>query len=273
MRLPTLPVTRLRLFATLPVASAAIISFDSVRHLAESAGFGPLAWLFPLTMDAAVAFGTDLWIRRKQSAAMSKARALALTVMAGSLVANTVDHYMTGSILGGLLGAVPPTVLAWMLLVLHQHGLGEADQDAPDQTDRFSGPGPVAISYTVPRFLAVPRSTVHVESDRAMDATVRELVQIVRTDGEPGPVPNWEKPDRTGPLPQPRKRTSAARTPATTVRRSATAKAPEDREIVAWISDQPTAPTKQQIMDRYPIGSGRALRLRTAATAKESTDE
>jgi hypothetical protein len=262
--------TRLRLFAAATIVSAAVISFDSIRHLAESAGFGPLAWLFPLTLDAVAAYGMDLWVRR--SAAMKQARALALAAIFLSLAANVADHWLAQrSVLGALLGAIPPAMLAALLSVAHRHGTGVDQQTAGPDPEPATEPDRVD-RYRVPDHIAVPDRLDHADpigppvGPLLVAAGPRSLVLLADE------YPDRETMDRVKrTMDQPRKRTSAARTPATTVRRTATVKAPEDQEIVSWISGQPDRPTKQQIMDRYPIGSGRALRLRTAA-AEESHD-
>jgi hypothetical protein len=236
MRLPAMSTTRLRAFATLPVVSAAVISFESVRHLAESAGFGPLAWLFPLTLDAAVAFGTDLWIRKERSAAMSQARLLALVVIVLSLAANVADHWLTTrSVLAAVLGAIPPAVLAAMLAVMHRHAVGPKDQKPAPAV-----PDPVAVADhqdSVPPSSAVPDHT-----------------------------------DSADPVPL-RKRTAAAtRTSRRTVAGTKTERVPQDQEIRAWVRDRPEPPTKRTVMAQWGVGSSRALRL--INEAKEAgTDE
>jgi hypothetical protein len=119
---PALRRTRLRVLAFITVAATATISFTSVQHLAASAGFGWLAWLFPLVVDAVAAFGMDVWMRR--SGAQRSAGALALSAIGLSLAANVADHYLaTGLVLAALLGAIPPIMLAWLLLTLHRHGI------------------------------------------------------------------------------------------------------------------------------------------------------
>jgi hypothetical protein len=129
-RLPALSVARLRIFAGLTIAAAAAISFESIRHLAVIGGFGTLAILFPLTLDAVAAYGMDLWVRR--SPAARQAKWLALSAIFGSLVANVVDHWLTQrAVLGAVLGAVPPGMLAALLAVAHKHASGTEDQAVP----------------------------------------------------------------------------------------------------------------------------------------------
>jgi hypothetical protein len=257
-------VSRLRLFATLPVASAAVISFESVRHLAEIAGFGNLAWLFPLTLDAAVAFGTDLWIRRERSAAMNQARALALVGIVLSLAANVADHWIsTRSVLAAVLGAIPPAILAAMLSVLHRHALGESK----------AGPPMVPESAVPERTELGPRNG----ADRGRFGRARsgwsDYAEPIGPTPEPADrseitrlVSSPDRPARTAP-----KRTAAA---ARTIRprtagNTTSSPVPQDSQIVEWIrSESKSGPvTKRSVITRWSVGSGRALRL-----IKEATD-
>lgn len=271
-RLPSWSVVRLRLFAAATIASAAVISFDSIRHLAESAGFGHLAWLFPLTLDAVAAYGMDLWVRR--SAAMKGARALALAAIFGSLVANVVDHYMVQrSILGAVLGAVPPAALAALLAVAHRHNVRPAGpvrstlmavRDAvwsslPQAVRSTSLLGPV--QYSIPDRI--------VTTDR-VDRTVRDAVWADLSYADRTTPPDHdEAPDRTKDrdvvqLQRTRRRTSAARTTHRTAGpRRTSASLPDDDAVRAWIADQRTngGVTKANVMDHFGIGSGKALRL------------
>lgn len=129
MTRPGWPQLRLRAFAAVTITSAAVISFDSIRHLATVYGFAELSWMFPLTLDAVAAFGMDLWIR--ESAAMRSARTLALVAIGLSLVSNVADHWLSQrSVLAALLGAVPPAMLAALLAVLHRHQVGRPGGDA-----------------------------------------------------------------------------------------------------------------------------------------------
>lgn len=112
---------RLRGLAFITVAATAVISFSSVQHLAEAMRFGWLSWLFPVTLDAVAAFGMDVWMRR--SKAQHSAATLALSAITLSLAANVTDHYQsTHLVLAAVLGAIPPAMLAALLLVLHRHG-------------------------------------------------------------------------------------------------------------------------------------------------------
>lgn len=262
---PFAPTTRLRIFAAVTIGSAAAISFESIRHLAETAGFGTFSWLFPATLDAVAAYGMDLWVRR--SAAWKQARALALAAIGGSLIANIADHWLSQrSILPAVLGAVPPAMLAALLAVAHRHGSGTAEVDrsidtavrdavwrtlpqaprwTPDRPDR----------YTLPdRIMSLDRSAPLYGPP--VGPLAAGPLEVVRTEDQVDPT------DRVVPLkPVQRKRTSAARVAGTTRR---TASLATDAEIVAWIKDQGGA-SKRAVMTQFGVGSPKALRLKTLA--------
>jgi hypothetical protein len=257
MRLPSVfsPGPRLRIFAALTIASAAVISFDSIRHLADYAGFGNLAWLFPLTLDAVAAFGMDLWIRR--SPAWKQARALALVSIFGSTIANVADHYISSqrSPLPAVLGAVPPAALAALLAVLHRHGAGTA------QAVR-TGPVDPAVRDAVWRSLPqADRYRYGGPSEPVRSVVPPTLSPVPSVD--PGPV---RSEVHARPVPKPR----AVRKVAGT--------GPADDVIVKALRDQAAGtgrlPSKRDVMAQHSVGSGRALRLLALAKETEvATDE
>lgn len=257
MHLPKLlsPGPRLRLFAAVTIASAAVISFESLKHLAEYAGFGHFSFLFPLTLDAVAALGMDLWVTR--SAAWKQARALALAAIFGSLVGNIADHWISqGTILPAVLGAVPPAMLAALLAVLHRHGAGTAaHRSGPDKAVRDAvwsslgqapavrtvGTGPA--TYVVPVWLW--------SSDRTVVPMVDEGHLMV--------------PDQARPVRKPR--------PVRQVSRGPRSAGPADDVIVKALRDHAAyhsgrLPSKREVMATHSVGSGRALRL--LALAKET---
>jgi hypothetical protein len=260
MRLPSVfdPGPRLRIFAAITIASAAVISFESLKHLAEYAGFGHFAWLFPATLDAVAAFGMDLWVTR--SPAWKQARALALAAIGGSLVGNIADHWISqGTILPAVLGAVPPGMLAALLAVLHRHASGTAvrqeaeatgtatavrsavrdaiwsslPQSRPVRTIGFTGTGPTTYMVPVRLWSLDPAAGLHGPEVGPM---IRDRQTVQR---KPRPV-------RSG--------------------------GPADDVLVKSIRDTQRAtgvwPSKRVVMDAHPVGSGRALRL--LALAKET---
>jgi Protein of unknown function (DUF2637) len=272
------PHIRLRLFAAVTVASAAIVSFDSVRRLAIYAGFSQFSWLFPFTLDAVAAFGMDLWVR--DSPAMRRARALALLAIALSLVANTADHWIsTRSVLSAVMGAVPPFMLAALLAVLHQHTAGQtADRaQAPDQT---TGPwarlvsrlraqtGPIGQYVKLVPDQAVPDQTGAgpVPDRRDSGPSVAKRAQPDPSQGDGEPDPDQDAP--VGPatvtkLPSPN-RSVAARIakPHRPIKLT-----DNDADVLARLAAMDVLPTKRALQEFENCGSSRALRL--LATARE----
>lgn len=257
MTRPGWPQLRLRAFAAVTITSAAVISFDSIRHLATVYGFAELSWMFPLTLDAVAAFGMDLWIR--ESAAMRSARALALVAIGLSLVSNVADHWLSQrSVLAALLGAVPPAMLAALLAVLHRHQAGPhvAPDHGPLAGPAEFGPPTVSLVDDADR-ITVPASIVFRPFGPVPPPTlVPDRVLTPLSDQT-----DHVEPVRTPPVQ--RKRVAAVRTVrvAGSNRRSGTG----DTDIKAWVRDQANLPTKQDIMDRFSVGSGRALKLRKEA--------
>jgi hypothetical protein len=275
MRLPSVfaPGPRLRIFAAITIASAAVISFESLKHLAEYAGFGHFAWLFPATLDAVAAFGMDLWVTR--SPAWKQARALALAAIGGSLIGNIADHWISqGTVLPAVLGAVPPGMLAALLAVLHKHASGTASgrsgpdtavrdavwstlpQAAPFRTARTVGTGPA--SYMVPdRIWSVDRSAPF--EGPAVGPLLRDRAAVQR---------RAVREVQDGVIPMPVRRTSP--TP-----RQVRSAGPADDVIVKAILDHAVQhgsfPSKRVVMTEYGVGSGRALKLISLAKAPEET--
>lgn len=76
--------------------AAAVLSFDALRHLAVMVGTpGTLAWLLPVTVDAAAVVATRVWLAGGAPArAWRFARVLALTMVALSVAGNAVSHWL-----------------------------------------------------------------------------------------------------------------------------------------------------------------------------------
>ena len=118
---------RIRVLAAVTIACTGVISFSSLRNLAEHAGFGWLAWLFPICIDCVAALGMDVWLSK--SPAYRWGAGLALSAVALSLVGNISDWWIKkGTVLAALLGAVPPAALAFELFVMHRHSRGAPHQ-------------------------------------------------------------------------------------------------------------------------------------------------
>jgi hypothetical protein len=114
---------RIRVLAAVTIGCTGVISFSSLRNLAEHAGFGWLSWLFPICIDCVAALGMDVWLSK--SAAYRWGAGLALSAVSLSLLGNIADWWIKkGTILAALLGAVPPAALAFELFVMHRHSRG-----------------------------------------------------------------------------------------------------------------------------------------------------
>jgi hypothetical protein len=110
---------RIAMWALLIVvaASAAVLSFSSLRDLAVLCGYSPrLAPLFPVTVDAGAGAACLAWLGG-QSAATGVGRTLTWTLLVASVGMNAVVHYLGGyglrpawwPIVG--VSAVPPATL------------------------------------------------------------------------------------------------------------------------------------------------------------------
>ena len=119
--------------------AAAALSFQSLWRLGQLAGYGDLAWAFPLVVDLGAASSCAAWLHTKSRRALCMTWAL----LATSVLLNGTTHYLTstGTAPGWLLvvavAAVPPTVLG--LCVHLAVGLGAKnaptscrEQDADD---------------------------------------------------------------------------------------------------------------------------------------------
>src|SRR6185436_5316696 len=127
---------RIRVLAFVTIAVTAVISFSSLRNLAERAGFHDLAWLFPVCLDAVAALGMDLWL--SNSPARRSAAVMALGAIALSTAGNIFDWSIRAKLdhidplwLAPALGAIPPIGLASLLLVLHRHSAKPVPPSVP----------------------------------------------------------------------------------------------------------------------------------------------
>jgi hypothetical protein len=117
--------------------AAAALPFQSLWRPGQLAGYGDLAWAFPLVVDLGAASSCAAWLHTKSRQALGMTWALLVT----SVLLNGTTHYLesTGTGPGWLLvvavAAVPPTVLG--LCVHLAVGLGSdeatraAGRDAP----------------------------------------------------------------------------------------------------------------------------------------------
>lgn len=230
---------RIRVLAFTTIAVTAVISFSSLRNLAELAGFGQLGWLFPVCLDAVAALGMDLWL--SDSPARRGARTLALAAIAMSTAGNIGDWGIRSKVwsapiwLAPALGAIPPLGLASLLLVLHRH---VGAKPGPRQV-RHADTGPVTEPL---RTIVDPVPEVQVDLGPVMY-----------------PVPSDARP-------APRTKPKAPRTTRVAGTRSRTG--PDDDELIAIIrqleQDQGQL-DRRSTMSRFGVGSNRATRLLAAA--------
>lgn len=167
---------RLRLMAFITIADTGLISYVSTRNLAERWGFGTLSWLYPLCLDAVAAVGMDLWM--SGSPAKRAAARLTLVAVGLSLVANIADWLYVG-VGAAALGAVPPLMLAALLLTMHVHSAGIAAR--VEQEPAEAGPVPPNGQRAVPEPLPLP------------DRSGEEPELLPRSEPGHGPVP--DRPD------------------------------------------------------------------------------
>jgi hypothetical protein len=172
---------RLRLMAFITIADTGLISYVSTRNLAERWGFGSLSWLYPLCLDAVAAVGMDLWM--SGSPAKRAAARLTLAAVGLSLAANIADWLYVG-IGAAALGAVPPLMLAALLLTMHVHSAGTAARAEGASAEADVVPPPAEQDHPA---TSVPEPPLH------RDASREELVPLTRTRSGQGPSP--ERPD------------------------------------------------------------------------------
>lgn len=125
--------------------AAAVLSFDSLRALAERAGYGTaLAALLPLAVDAQAVVATRAWLSPATPArARRYARTLALSAVAGSVTGNAGEHAMAAAGVAApwwvvvAIASVPPVALAATahlaaLLAVHRPTPDQAEQEAAE---------------------------------------------------------------------------------------------------------------------------------------------
>lgn len=188
--------SRLRLFAFVTLAAAAVISFTSLRDLASYAGFGERSWLLPLCVDAVAGLGMEVWL--SGSRAWRSGRNLAMAAILGSLAGNGGDWWIkSASLLSAGLGLVPPAALAAVLLVLHRHwrvvgvlveqASAPTPAPAPVQAPDHDRPAVTASRKVVTK--SQPAKSAPAKAPKAADADkIAQLVQHARENGDKLPT-------------------------------------------------------------------------------------
>jgi hypothetical protein len=206
--------------AFITIADTGFISYVSTRNLAERWGFGSLSWLYPLCLDAVAAVGMDLWM--SGSPAKRAAARLTLSAVGLSLAANIADWLYVG-IGAAALGAVPPIMLAALLLTMHVHSAGTAVSEEHESAERDAGSSPPSAEQDH------PETPVPLEPPLPAQTLSAELEPTPPTRTGQGPVP--ERPDQEliGEI--------------------------RDRE------SRGSQMSKRLVMDEFTVGNDRALRL------------
>jgi hypothetical protein len=124
------------LAATIVTLAVVVLSFSALRGLAQLCGFeGWTSYLWPLAIDATAYYGTRRWLTH--DASYHFARALALTSIGVSIVANGGYHAMTAYHLSPhwtivvLVGAIPSIALVPMIHLLVLDHVSVADDLVP----------------------------------------------------------------------------------------------------------------------------------------------
>lgn len=253
--------TRLRIMAFITIADTGLISYVSTRNLAERWGFGALSWLYPLCLDAVAAVGMDLWM--SHSPAKRAAKWLALFAVALSLAANVVDWLYVGPG-AAVLGAVPPLMLAALLLTLHRHGahtptptaVSTTTEQAQDHLDTDTMGGPVV---PVPVSDPIARPDQPHPTDQSPLTEQPDLVSETDVAGSPVPEP---PPD---PVPVPRRspRRSGKGSTARGSRKGPKPSVPDDVVVAALREHAQNGDPlpRRRVMAMFNMGTNRADRL------------
>lgn len=181
----------LYLLLAVVAAAAAVLSFDALRGLAELVGFGRLAWLLPLVVDAGAAAGTLVWLGSwAPKDARDFARALALILLGGSVGGNALGHGLAA--LGeaphwGIVVAVSAVPAAVLGACVHLAVLCTRQQRIPD-----AQPEPVVATATPS---AAPATRDLLPATREVPPTPAAVgesthprgLPAARPDAEPGP--------------------------------------------------------------------------------------
>lgn len=244
---------RLRLMAFVTIADTGIISYISTKNLAERWGFGPLSWLYPLCLDAVAAVGMDLWM--SNSPAKRAAACLSLSAVGLSLAANVADWLYVGPG-AAVLGAVPPLMLAALLLTMHRHAAHTAPSSAP------SLPAGTGTASVVPVPAAVPVTGAVDGTDADADVGAPHAL----ADPAAQPAAAETVGGRTA-----RTKASRSRKSPSTDRPRQPRKGPQpdvsDREVIKALRERQGEPlSRRGVMAEYRMGTPRAARLMAAAS-------
>ncbi|GAB3448880.1 hypothetical protein GCM10027436_42760 [Actinophytocola sediminis] len=241
---------RLRLMAFVTIADTGVISYISTKNLAERWGFGALSWLYPLCLDAVAAVGMDLWM--SNSPAKRAAACLSLSAVGLSLAANVADWLYVGPG-AAVLGAVPPLMLAALLLTMHRHAAHTTPSSAssPDAGTGTASVAPVPAAVPVAGGVDRDAEGPHGVADPAASPAAAEPTGVRTTRTKSSRSRKSTVADR---LRQPRKG------PRPDVSDHEVIKALRERE------QQGEPLSRRSVMAEYRMGTPRATRLIAAAS-------
>jgi hypothetical protein len=202
--------------------AAAVLTFTTLFSLAVACGFSPwLAWLLPVTVDAAGLVALRIWLH----GGPDFAKRLTVVCIAASVAGNATQHGLAAYGLPVpwwvivVVSAVPPSMLA---AVVH---LAQADRPDGESPDQGRDAEPVQLEADQPDLtgsLAV--ANVVDEPVRGVQPAQTEPVREI----EPGPVRPLDDPL----LP----------------------------EVVRW-AEKEGVPSRNAVMKRFGVGTSRASRL------------
>lgn len=221
---------RLRFMAFVTIADTGIISYISTKNLAERWGFGDLSWLYPLCLDAVAAVGMDLWM--SNSPAKRAAACLSLFAVGLSLAANVADWSYIGPGAAAL-GAVPPLMLAALLLTMHLH-VARSEQSSLQL--RPAGTGTTEASAPAPA--PVPTTGTTGGRQRPQRGHVDAVTSPPTRKTKPATKPRTGTKGRKGPRPR-----------------------VSDEEVLATVQGRQQPVTRRDLMDEFRMGTNRATRL------------
>lgn len=227
------------------LAAAAILSFDGLRELALSVSIPvDLAWLLPVVVDAGAAVSCACWLSREvPEDAQLFARALTWSLLGGTVAGNAAQLGMRAEgvtpawWVAVIVGAVAPAVLGAVvhLAVLVGRGVAQEGVEPSPLTGSALEADASAGSATEPQPASVAAGT---DSSPATSE---------------GPVPDQYDADDAGP-----DRSSMS-----------------DAEIVTdareWAVELRRRPTRDEMLVRYRIGTGRCRTVRESLGWAEPT--
>lgn len=163
--------------------AAAVLSFSSLRALAISTDtWAWIAWLLPISLDAAAATATFVWLRTERTEIARLAGTIAWSTIVLSVVGNGVHHAFTALGIRPwwwvalIVGAVPPAVFG---AVVHL----AIKAAKPDQPESQPEPQPEPVEVPEPRPALEPQDPPQLESvGWSVEAIVADLRERGETD-------------------------------------------------------------------------------------------